>query len=269
MRRTTIHTALALLLAAVFVAPVAAVEPGGNDTGDPHRHARGPVDRVAAGRRRARSTSTSGRAPAVVPLEFADGGPDGLGGAKVEVTGKRIGKTLHVAGSTPGRGLKVRSAAVEPRTLAPGPRSTAAAPCRARPGDGYTTAAAVDQVVRRHPHELQEPHDPAVDEDDRPERRHRQLHEPEGLLRGGVEGPHDGLGLRLRLVHDRRQHDRLRLAHVAHARERQGDRRRRQPRGLHERDVHLAADERVRLRRASPTSPASTRTSTARSASRS
>ena len=73
--------------------------------------------------------------------------------------------------------------------------------------------------------------------------------EPEDLLRGGVEGPDDRRGDGLRLVHDRRDDHGLRLADVAHARLERGDRGRGQPERLHQRDVHLAADERVRLRR--------------------
>ena len=53
---------------------------------------------------------------------------------------------------------------------------------------------------------------------------------------------------RLRLVHDQRHDDRLRLADLAHARleRRHGGRRR--PQRLHQRDVHLAADAPVRVR---------------------
>jgi hypothetical protein len=108
MRRSTIHTALAILLAVMVVAPVAAVEPGGDAT----ETLSGTLQQLWV------ESPADGRGhleydlrtrTGAVPLEFADGGPEDLAGARVEVTGRRVGRTLHVAGSTPARGLKVRS----------------------------------------------------------------------------------------------------------------------------------------------------------------
>ena len=123
MRRSTLQTILALALAVLFVAPVSAVEPGGaeqetisgtlqamwiesfeaheGEVGDEHAD------------ERAREHYELRTNVAVIPLAFADGGPQGLGGAKVEVTGRRVGKTLHVKGSGPNEGLRIRSLPAE------------------------------------------------------------------------------------------------------------------------------------------------------------
>src|SRR5829696_6436563 len=112
MRRPVPQTLLALSLAAIFVAPAGAVEPGGAT----RETLRGTLDALFVETfkeshplERYELRTAHGQ----VPLEFADGGPEGLEGAIVEVTGKRVGKTLHVASSRAGGGLKVRSMPTE------------------------------------------------------------------------------------------------------------------------------------------------------------
>ena len=106
MRRTTAQTLLALLLALLFAAPVDAVTPGGaaEDT------LTGILEQVIvenpdAGRSHEEYSLRTSRG--VFELRFADGGPDGLGGATVTVTGRRAGMALDVATSRPGRSLRV------------------------------------------------------------------------------------------------------------------------------------------------------------------
>ena len=247
MRSPTIHTAIALVLAALFVAPVAAVEPGGNDTRDPVRHLAGAVDRVAAG--------VEGPPGVRPPHEH------GCRCARVRRRrparpGRREGRGHRQADrqDAPRRGLDAEPGSEGPHGAAERGRRCLGRARRQRHRVGHVGRLVLDvrrglEVVCRDPHQLQEPHHAAVDQVDRPDCGDGQLHEPEGLLRGGVEGPHDGLGIRLRLVHDRRQHHRLRLAYLAHPRREQGNGGGRQPVRVHERHVHLAEDDRVRVRR--------------------
>ena len=94
--RSTLQVILAILLAAVFVAPVAAAGPGGagQETVSGILEAV-HVDEFATGREREDYSLRTSHG--VIPLEFADGGPDGYGGATVTVTGTRSGKTLRIA----------------------------------------------------------------------------------------------------------------------------------------------------------------------------
>ena len=130
MRRPLLQPLIALGLVALFVAPVAAVEPGGSGK----ETLKGTLDALyvetfkeAHPQERYELRTADGQ----VPLEFADGGPEGLDGARVEVTGKRVGKTLHVAGSRPGRDLKVLRTASEQELGA----------LQTTDGDGGTTTA--------------------------------------------------------------------------------------------------------------------------------
>ncbi|HEY3335038.1 MAG TPA: zinc-dependent metalloprotease family protein [Candidatus Limnocylindrales bacterium] len=112
MRRPVLQSILALSLAAVFAAPVDAVEPGGAAK----ESLTGTLDalfvetfREVHPRERYELRTRTGS----IPLAFADGGPDGLAGAKVKVTGRRVGRTLEVASSRPGPDLEVLATAEE------------------------------------------------------------------------------------------------------------------------------------------------------------
>src|SRR3954471_9250901 len=100
MRRHVLHPIIALALAALFAAPVAAVEPGGaareTHTGildalyveTFHESHPGP-------RFELRTKAGS------IPLAFDDGSPVSLAGATVKLTGRRVGKTLEVNSARP------------------------------------------------------------------------------------------------------------------------------------------------------------------------
>jgi outer membrane biosynthesis protein TonB len=96
--RSTLQVILAVLLAAVFVAPVAAAGPGGatQETISGVLEAV-HVDEFATGREHEEYSLRTSHG--VIPLEFADGGPDGFGGASVTVTGSRSGKVLRIGSS--------------------------------------------------------------------------------------------------------------------------------------------------------------------------
>ena len=105
--RSTLQALAAILLAATFAAPVAAATPGGATeetlTGILEAvH----VDEFETGREREDYLLRTSRG--LIPLAFADGGPDGYGGATVTVTGTRAGKALRVDSSRPGRSFRVR-----------------------------------------------------------------------------------------------------------------------------------------------------------------
>ena len=200
MRRPLLQPLVALALAALFVAPVAAAEPGGAGT----ETLKGTLDALyvetfeeAHPHERYELRTAHGQ----VPLEFGDGGPDGLEGAQVEVTGTRKGKTLHVASSRPGRDLKVLHKATEQELGA----------LLTTDGDGGTTTAdggvhdrgGRHQEHRRDPHQLQGQHVAAVHEEHGPDRDDRQRDERQEVRRGGGEGPLDPQRDGLRLVHDR------------------------------------------------------------------
>ncbi|MHB8891351.1 MAG: hypothetical protein ACYC65_04825 [Candidatus Limnocylindrales bacterium] len=107
--RSTLQALLALLIAATFAAPVAAATPGGatQETLSGILEAV-HVDEFATGREREDYLLRTSRG--LIPLEFADGGPDGFGGAAVTVTGTRAGKALRVESSRPGRSFRVTRA---------------------------------------------------------------------------------------------------------------------------------------------------------------
>lgn len=144
MRRPLLQPLIALALVALFVAPVAAVEPGGSGK----ETLKGTLDALyvetfkeAHPHERYELRTADGQ----VPLEFGDGGPKGLEGAKVEVTGKRIGKTLHVASSRPGRDLKVLRKATD---LELGALQTTDGEGGTTTADGgFTTAATVTKNI--------------------------------------------------------------------------------------------------------------------------
>ena len=96
--RPTLQVLLAILLATLFAAPVAAASPGGatRETISGVLEAV-HVDEFATGREREDYALRTSHG--LIPLEFADGGPGGFGGATVTVTGTRSGKTLRVDSS--------------------------------------------------------------------------------------------------------------------------------------------------------------------------
>ncbi len=96
--RSTLRVLLASLLVAAFAAPVAAASSGGatQETISGVLEAI-HVDEFATGREREDYALRT--AHGVIPLEFADGGPDGDGGATVTVTGTRSGGALRVQSS--------------------------------------------------------------------------------------------------------------------------------------------------------------------------
>src|SRR6476661_9893557 len=112
MRRDVLQPIIALALAALFAAPVAAVEPGGaakeTHTGTLdalyvetfHESHPGP-------RFELRTKAGS------IPVAFADGSPEDLAGAQVKLTGRRVGKRLEVASGRPGRDFEVLASAQE------------------------------------------------------------------------------------------------------------------------------------------------------------
>lgn len=112
MRRPVLPSILALALAALFVAPVSAIEPGGaaNET------LTGTLDALyvetfheSHPREQFELRTRTGS----IPLAFADGGPEDLAGAKVKVTGRRVGHRLEVSSSRPGHDLQVLATAEE------------------------------------------------------------------------------------------------------------------------------------------------------------
>ena len=108
MRRPTLHAILALVLVAVFAAPVAAASPAdaGRETLTgtlealyvDDLHAPGATDVVQFDLRTEHGT---------VPVAFPGRGPRRLSGAKVTLTGTRRGGVLVMATSTPGTDLRV------------------------------------------------------------------------------------------------------------------------------------------------------------------
>jgi chitodextrinase len=112
MRSHVLQPIIALGLAALFAAPVAAVEPGGAAK----ETLTGTLDalyvesfRESNPREQYELRTKTGS----IALAFADGSPDGLGGAKVKVTGRRTGHRLDVANGRPGRDLEVIATAEE------------------------------------------------------------------------------------------------------------------------------------------------------------
>lgn len=129
--RSSLQALAAVLLATTFAAPVIAATPGGatQETLSGVLEAV-HVDEFATGRERERYLL---RTPGgVMPLEFADGGPDGYGGATVTVTGTRVGRALRIESSRAGRSFRVTRA----------PRAGETATVEAMDGaDGSSTAA--------------------------------------------------------------------------------------------------------------------------------
>jgi chitodextrinase len=108
MRRRFLQPLLALALGLVIVSPAAAVEPGGAARETVRGTLQGLyVETFKEAHPRERHVLRTAHGD--IPLEFGDGGPQGLDGATVEVTGRRVGKTLEVASSR--RDVKVRSRA--------------------------------------------------------------------------------------------------------------------------------------------------------------
>ena len=112
MRRHVLQPIIALALAALFAAPVAAVEPGGAAK-ETHT---GTLDALYVetfheshpGPRFELRTKTGS-----IPLAFEAGSPEDLAGAKVKVTGRRVGKRLEVASARQGRDFEVLASAQE------------------------------------------------------------------------------------------------------------------------------------------------------------
>jgi hypothetical protein len=138
MRRTTLRSLLVLALALVFAAPVAAGTPGGAA----EETLTGVLEQVIVedldpGRSHEEFTLRTQRG--LVELRFADGGPEGMGGATVTVTGRRNGRALDVRSSRPGPSLRVlrqaprSSLGTEPVTVEAldGTTTTVAAPVEA------------------------------------------------------------------------------------------------------------------------------------------
>ncbi len=106
MRRTSLQSVLALLLAFLLVAPVTSATAGGAV----EETMTGVLEAVhvdAFASRSAHEEYVLRTSRGITALAFADSGPIGLGGATVTVTGTRVGKGLHVASSKPGRDLRV------------------------------------------------------------------------------------------------------------------------------------------------------------------
>ncbi len=112
MRRHVLQPLIALALAALFAAPVAAVEPGGAS----RETLTGTLDALYVetfheshpGPRFELRTKAGS-----IPVAFADGSPEDLAGAKVKLTGRRVGKRLEVASGRPGRDFEVLASAQE------------------------------------------------------------------------------------------------------------------------------------------------------------
>jgi fibronectin type 3 domain-containing protein len=108
MRRPFLQPLLALALGLAVVSPAAAVEPGGAARETLRGTLQGLyIETFKEAHPRERHVLRT--ADGDIPLEFDDGAPEGIDGAKVEVTGRRVGKTLHVASGR--RDVKVRSRA--------------------------------------------------------------------------------------------------------------------------------------------------------------
>ena len=134
--RSSLQALAVVLLATTFAAPVVAATPGGatEETLSGVLEAV-HVDEFAAGRERERYLL---RTPGgVMPLEFADGGPDGYGGAMVTVTGTRVGRALRVESSRAGRSFRVTRA----------PRAGETAPVEAMDGTEGTTGSSTATVT--------------------------------------------------------------------------------------------------------------------------
>ena len=255
MRRPTLHAILALLVVAVFAAPAQAAGAAADGQRDPDRDARGVLRRRPPGARRGRRPALDLRTEhGTVPVDFAGRGPRRLIGAKVALTGTRRGGVLELASSAPGPELRVLDRSTTAGRTPESVQADASPVAKTfavvlinftnlatQPWTKATVASAVTGAA------------PSL----------KTFYEEES--KGRMTDRGDGL----RLVHDQRDDHRLRLADVAHARLERGDRGRSQPERVHERDVHLAADGRVRVRGGRLRAGGATPTSTARSASRS
>ena len=132
----------------------------------------------------------------------------------------RLGAGTAAPPCTPDRPAGTRRRASSARRR-PHPRRMGGRDRRARGGrrgrDRQRGPGVGRQDARRGHVQLQRPADDPVHEDPAPGRRVQRRVEREGLLRGGVEGPADAHGQRVRLVQDRRQHRELRLEDLAYA----------------------------------------------------
>lgn len=107
MRRTALQTIIALALAALFAAPVAAVQPGGAS----RETLKGTLQALYIETFRESHPAPSFQLETrtgPVPLRFDRGTPEDLSGAVVEITGTREGKSLRVSDARPNRDIKVR-----------------------------------------------------------------------------------------------------------------------------------------------------------------
>ena len=110
--RQSLQVLAALLLAALFAAPVSATTAGGAA----EETLTGTIEtaqvELGDGRDHFVHTLRSGRT--ITPLDFASGSPRALAGSRVSVTGTRVRGTLKVASAKPGRSLRVRERAATP-----------------------------------------------------------------------------------------------------------------------------------------------------------
>ncbi len=110
--RHPLQVLAAILLAAVFAAPVSAVTPGGAAEESLTGIIETAQVEMADGRDHFATTLRSGTA--ITPVEFARGNARDLSGSRVTITGIRHGGVLRVASAAPGGGsLRVRSKATE------------------------------------------------------------------------------------------------------------------------------------------------------------
>ena len=108
--RQSLQILAALLLAAVFAAPVAAVTPGGAAEETVTGIVENALVEMGDGRDHVITTIRSGTA--ITQLTFAKGSAANLAGARVSVTGHRSGRFLHVASADPrGGALRIRKPA--------------------------------------------------------------------------------------------------------------------------------------------------------------
>ena len=267
LSRSSLPIAAAAFLAAVIVAPVAAVAPGGASdetvTGVFEAIA---VDTPGGGPDRYEYTVRRGHD--VTRVAFDAGDPQAFAGATVSVTGNRR-RWRHAA--RPIGAPRDR----RPRPPAGDGRGAGCVGGRDRQPRGdrrlrdrQRGPGRDRQDARGRDVQLQRPADDPVHQGPAPGRRVQQRVERQGVLRGGVEGPAHDHGNRVRVVPDRRQHGELRLEHLAHPGVERRHGRRREPLRLHARDVRLPEHERLRMGGPRLRPGARTATSTARSACR-
>ena len=151
MRRHVLQPLIALALAALFAAPVAAVEPGGAS----RETLTGTLDALyvetfqeAHPRPRFELRTKTGS----IPVAFADGSPEDLAGAKVKLTGRRSREEAR------GRERSPRPRLRGPRERAGGDVLDAGASAHDGGGGTFSTAATTHQEPRDRPDQLQGQH---------------------------------------------------------------------------------------------------------------